>query len=92
LDPKHDYNTVVEWDEKRTRELSRMFKPYVDVTDAYANLVCEIVNVIGTVSPTDLQDIVIRDLLADIFDSLHEARRIILRKMRGGLSDCSSSL
>jgi hypothetical protein len=72
------YRTVVEWDEKRTRELSRMFKPYVEVTDNYADLVCEIVDVIGHVKPDDLQDAVVRDLLGDVFDSLHEARRIIL--------------
>jgi hypothetical protein len=72
------YRTVIEWDEKRTRELSRIFKPYVEVTDAYAELVCEIVNLIGNIKPDNLQDIVVRDLLADIFDSLHEARRIIL--------------
>jgi hypothetical protein len=55
-----------------------MLKPYIRATDAYADLVCEIVDVIGTVKPDDLQDIFVRDLLADVFDSLHEARRIIL--------------
>src|SRR4051794_3254480 len=55
-----------------------MLKPYIHTTDAYADLVCEIVDVIGTVRPDDLQDIVVRDLLGDVFDSLHEARRIIL--------------
>jgi len=55
-----------------------MFKPYLQVTDAYADLVCEIVDVIGTQKPSCTQDIVVRDLLADVFDSLVEARRIIL--------------
>lgn len=73
-----DYRTVLECDQKRTNELSRMFKPYVEVTDAYAELVCEIVSIIGDTKPVSLQDVVIRDLLSDVFDALHEARRIIL--------------
>ena len=72
------YHTVLECDAMRTRELSRMFKPYIEVTDAYAELVCKTVAVIGNVEPASLQDIVIRDLLADVFDALHESRRVIL--------------
>lgn len=75
---QHNYAAVIEWDEKRTREISRMLKPYLEVTDAYAELVCEIVDIIGTEKPVSTQDIVVRDLLADIFDALVEARRIIL--------------
>jgi hypothetical protein len=75
---KHNCAMVLDWDEERTRELSRMFKPYLQVTDAYADLVCEIVDVIGSEKPSCIQDIVVRDLLADVFDSLVEARRIIL--------------
>jgi hypothetical protein len=73
-----NYLTVLEWDAKRTAELSEKYKPYVQVTDAYAELVCEIVDVIGTIKPKTVQDIVVRDLLADVFDALHESRRIIL--------------
>ncbi|MGA2242587.1 MAG: hypothetical protein ABSH11_11225 [Verrucomicrobiota bacterium] len=73
-----NYLAVLEWDTKRTAELSEKYKPYVQVTDAYAGLVCEIVNVIGTKTPKSVQDIVVRDLAADVFDALHESRRIIL--------------
>ena len=73
-----DYATVLEWDAKRTRELSGLLSPYLQVTDAYAELICEIVDIIGTEKPSSLQEIVVRDLLADVFDALHEARRIIL--------------
>lgn len=55
-----------------------MLSPYVGITDSYAELVCEITNVLGAHRPQSTQDIVIRDLLADVFDALHEARRIIL--------------
>src|SRR5438105_15147977 len=71
----HNYSTVQEWEAKRTVELSRIYSPYVRVTDAYADLVCEIVDVIGKKKPKSVQDVVVRDLLGDIFDALYEARR-----------------
>ncbi len=74
----HNYATVQEWDAKRTKELSKMLSPYVALTDSYADLVCEITDVLGTHQPNSVQDTVIRDLLADVFDNLHEARRIIM--------------
>lgn len=61
--PEHNYAAVIEWDGKRTREISGMLKPYLKVTDAYAGLVCEIVDVIGAEKPGSTQDIVVRDLL-----------------------------
>lgn len=70
---QHNYATVIEWDEKRTREFSGMLKPYLKVIDAYADLVCEIVDVIGTEKPVSTQDIVVRDLLADV--SMHLSKR-----------------
>jgi hypothetical protein len=74
-----NYSTVVEWDSKRTVELSEKYKVYVQVTDAYADLVCEIVNVLGAKKPKSVQDLVVRDLAADVFDALHESRGIILK-------------
>lgn len=74
----HNYAIVQEWDGRRTREISAKLKPYIQVTDAYAELVCEIVDVIGTEKPSSTQDVVVRDLLADVFDALHESRRMIL--------------
>src|SRR5437016_1527151 len=73
-----NYCTVQEWDKKRSIDLARTYKPYVQVTDAYAELVCQIVGVIGVEKTKSVQDVVVRDLLADTFDALHEARRIIL--------------
>jgi len=43
----HNYAAVQEWEAKRTMELSRIYSPYIRVTDACANLVCEIVDAIG---------------------------------------------
>lgn len=74
----HNFATVQEWDAKRTAEFSKMLGPYIRVTDSYAELICELVDVIGTVKPPAIEDVVVRDLMADVFDALHEARRIIL--------------
>lgn len=75
---KFDFKTVQEWDAKRTTELIEMYRPYIDVTDAYADLVCEIVSIIGNSKPKSVQDKVVRDLAADVFDALHESRKVIL--------------
>ena len=74
----YDHKLIEEWDEKRAAELTAKYKPYVQVTDAYADLVCEIIDVIGNHKPESIQDGVIRDLAADVFDGLHESRRVIL--------------
>lgn len=74
-----NYATVVEWDKVRTAELSEQYGAYIQVTDEYADLICEIVNVIGTKEPKSVQDKVVRDLAADVFDALHESRQIILK-------------
>lgn len=75
---KYNFATIQEWDAKRTAELSKMYKPYIQITNAYADLVCEIVSIIGNFKPKSLQDKVVRDLAADVFDALHESRKVIL--------------
>jgi hypothetical protein len=83
----HNYTTVQQYDEKRTQELTYRFKPYIQITNAYAQLVCGIVDAIGTEKPKDIQDIVVRDLLSDVFDTLHEARRKDRREVARGKED-----
>jgi len=73
------YATVLEWDAKRTAELSEKYRPYIQVTDAYAELICEIMNIIGVKKPKGIDEVVVRDLAADVFDALHESRGIILK-------------
>jgi hypothetical protein len=75
---KFTFATIQEWDAKRTAELSEKYKPYIQITDAYADLVCETVRIIGDFKPKSVQDIVVRDLAADVFDALHESRKVIL--------------
>ena len=52
--------------------------PYIRVTDDYGQLICSAVEILGGVSPSSVQDLVIRDLLSDVFDFLYEGRRVIM--------------
>ena len=56
--------------------------PYIRVTDDYGRLICSAVEILGGVSPSSVQDLVIRDLLSDVFDFLYEGRRVIMSGQR----------
>jgi hypothetical protein len=62
----------------RLREISEMVEPYIRATDDYARLVARLTNLLGHIAPKDIQDRVIRDLMADVFDFLYEARNQII--------------
>ncbi len=66
------------YSEVRTKEISGMFGPYIEVTDNYGKLISRLVLLLGKHHPKDSQDIVIRDLMSDVFDSLYESRKLIL--------------
>lgn len=55
-----------------------MAQPYIEATDGYARAVSRVSNLLGHNQPADTQDRVIRDLLADVFDFLYEARDLIV--------------
>lgn len=73
-----DYAKLIEYSDHRRQELSRMFSPVVEVTDHYGALICRVTNVLGESPPTSAQDVVVRDLMADVFDFLWEWRRPLL--------------
>jgi hypothetical protein len=75
---KVEYKRLPEYFAMRKRELGGMVEPYIDVTDAYGELICSLVLTLGEKGPNDTQDEVCRDLLADVFDFLYDARRAIL--------------
>jgi hypothetical protein len=79
-----EYKRSPEYFAMRKRELSGMVEPYIDVTDAYGELICSLVITLGEKSPDDTQDEVCRDLLADVFDFLYDARRAILESQFSG--------
>ncbi|MBK1685700.1 hypothetical protein [Rhodoferax fermentans] len=72
------FDQLPEFAATRQREIAGMLGPYIESTDRYARLVARLVSFLGHVPPKDEQDRVIRDLLADVFDFLYEARPLIL--------------
>jgi hypothetical protein len=81
LDPKmaiKEYKELSKYADTRTKEISEMSKPFIEITDKYGQLICRTVLLLGDVKPRDTQDIVIRDLISDIFDALYESRSLIL--------------
>jgi len=74
-----EYGRLPEYSELRTKELTPMLKPYVDATDKYGRLLSRLCLIIGEAAPISVQDTVVRDLTADVFDFLFESRVFILR-------------
>lgn len=72
------YDELRRVSDERYKELSEMMAPFVAVTDEYGRYLCSLVNILGQHAPSSTQDKVIRDLMADAFDALCEARRITL--------------
>lgn len=72
------YDKLREYAAVREREISGMMEPYVAITDRYGRLIARLTSVLGGIKSKDIQDLVIRDLMADVFDSLYEARALIL--------------
>ena len=72
------YNLIQYYMEIRRKELSKMFDPYIKVTDRYGRLIARVTLLLGSIKPTSKQDSVIRDLMADVFDFLYDSRTLIL--------------
>ncbi len=76
---KRTYAELGEYAEVRTKELSEMLQPYVEATDRYGELICRITLVLGKSPPRSKQNSVLRNLMADVFDFLYEARFLIIK-------------
>jgi hypothetical protein len=75
------YAALAGFAEMRRRELLPMLEPYTRVADQYGELVCRIILILGQVPPKTALDSMTRDLAADVFDFLHEARTLIEKGM-----------
>ncbi len=81
FDPKQAiklYEELPQYADTRTKEISKMAKPFIEITDKYGRLICRIVLLLGCEKPRNTQDVVIRDLMSDTFDTLYESRPLIL--------------
>lgn len=75
---EREYAQLEHYAETRRNELSRMLGPFIEVTDSYGELLCRLTGALGFSAPRDKDDSAMRDLMADVFDFLYEARRAIL--------------
>lgn len=73
-----EYEGLLHYTELRTREISGMLRPYIQVTDRYGRLIARLTLLLGRIRPSGTQDVTLRDLMADVFDCLYEARVLIL--------------
>jgi hypothetical protein len=76
---KAQYAELDEYARARTNELAPMLQAFIEVTSHYGELICEIVLILGKTPPTSKYDSLTRDLMADVFDFLNEARPLIIR-------------
>lgn len=74
----NSYSDLQKFANTRRKELGELYKPYIEVIDLYGQLICDICSALGNIPPLDVQEKVVRDLMADVFDNLYESRNIIL--------------
>ncbi len=73
-----DYAMLKEYSDIRRKELSAMFSSLIEITDKYGSLICRVTRILSSTPPKSVQDTVVRDLMADVFDFLWEWRRPLL--------------
>jgi hypothetical protein len=73
------YADLPRYAEGRSNELSALLAPYVGITDRYGEILCRIVVILGRTAPGSARDAAARDLIADVFDFLYEARALIIK-------------
>jgi hypothetical protein len=76
-----DYSDLPRYAEIRSNQLAPLLAPYIEVTDRYGEILCRIVDVLGKTPPASPRDAAARDLIADVFDFLYEARPLIIKGM-----------
>jgi hypothetical protein len=74
-----DYTDLPRYAEMRSNELSALLKPYIGITDRYGEVLCRIVVILGKTPPASPREAAARDLIADVFDFLYEARALIIK-------------
>ncbi len=79
MEREDQYSKLPEYAELRETEVRLILQPYLDVTDQYGRLLCRLCSHVGTHAPVSVQDSVIRDLMADVFDFLFEVRPFIVK-------------
>ncbi len=76
---KRAYAELDEYATVRSSELSKLLQPYIETTDRYGTLICRLTLVLGKTQPRSKRKVAQRDLMADVFDFLYEARIFIIK-------------
>lgn len=66
------YRQLPEFAAIRHKELASLLQPVLDLAASYGSLVSRSVAALGSVPPKSRADVVVRDLIADVFDFLYE--------------------
>ena len=74
-DARRTYAELAEYAALRTRELSAMLQPYIDVTDRYGEIICRITLVLGQKPPESKRDAALRAYDKALL-ALHQGARI----------------
>lgn len=72
-----EYRRLAEYAATRELELKPMLEPFTEATDKYGRLLSRICLVVGERAPVSVQDAVVRDLMADVFDFLYESHTFL---------------
>jgi len=72
------YRKIPYFAETRRKELSIILNRVISLAHSYGSLVARAVWALGNVPPKSRQDVVVRDLIADVFDFLYEWPRPLL--------------
>ena len=59
-----EYEALARYTDLRTRGISGMVRPYIQVTDRYGRLIARLTLLLGRVKPSGTQDLTLRDLMA----------------------------
>ena len=78
MNGKTAYADLPRYAESRSNELAPMLAPYIELTDRYGEVLCGMVTALGKTPPASPRDAAVRDLIADVFDFLYEARPLII--------------
>lgn len=82
FDPNYaddEYERLAEYSKTRAEEITPMLEPFLSVTDQYGRLLTRVMLIVARYPPESIQDRVVRDLMADVFDFLYESRPLVMK-------------
>jgi hypothetical protein len=78
-DANEEYKRLAEYSKVRTEQIAPMLEPFLSVTEQYGRLLTRVMLIVARYPPESIQDRVVRDLMADVFDFLHESTPLVMK-------------